>query len=99
MVQTSITVQIREGQQETLQQKLEEIRNKKEHLFPGTVARYIAGSNKRPNIVEITFIWRSSVMPNEATRQEALKAFQDALADVIDWTTARYDDGTIFMHA
>jgi hypothetical protein len=63
------------------------------------VARYIAGSNNRPNIVEITFIWRSSVMPDEATRQEALKVFQDALVDVVDWTTARYDDGPVFMHA
>jgi excisionase family DNA binding protein len=99
LIQTSITVQVREGKQKTFQQKLEEIRNKKEHLFPGTVARYIAGSNKRSDIIEITFIWRTSVMPDEATRQEALKAFQDALADVVDWTTARYDDGTVFMHA
>jgi excisionase family DNA binding protein len=99
LIQTSITVQVREGKQKTFQQKLEEIRNKKEHLFPGTVARYITASNKRPGIIEITFIWRNSVMPDEATRQEALKAFQDALADVVDWTTARYDNGTVFMHA
>ena len=99
LIQTSITVQVREGKQKPFRQKLEEMRNKKEHLFPGTVARYIAGSNKQSGHIEITFIWRSSVMPDEATRQEALKAFQDALADVVDWTTARYDDGTVFMHA
>jgi excisionase family DNA binding protein len=97
--QTTIAVQLRASKQAAFLQRLEEIRNKKVHLFPGTVARYIAGSNTRPDIVEITFIWRSSVMPNEATRQEALKAFQDALADVVDWTTARYDNGTVFMHA
>jgi excisionase family DNA binding protein len=96
---TTITVQLRAGKQEAFLQRLEEIRTKKEHLFPGTVARYIAGSNNQPNTVEITFIWRSSVMPNEAARQESLKAFQDALADVVDWTTAHYNDGTVFMHA
>src|SRR5881394_2049344 len=55
LTQTSITVQIREGRQATFQQKLAEIRNKKEHLFPGTVARYITGSNKLPGSIEITF--------------------------------------------
>ena len=97
--QTTISVQLRAGKLDTFLQRLEEIRTKKEHLFPGTVARYIAGSNNRPNIVEITFIWRSTVMPDETTRHEALKAFQEALADVVDWTTARYDDGPVFMHA
>src|SRR4051794_21699587 len=85
-------VQIREGQQEAFKRRLEEIRDKKEHLFQGTVARYIVGSNKQPSLVEITFIWRSSVMPDEATRQQALD-------DVLDWTTAHYDDGRVFMHA
>jgi hypothetical protein len=99
LIQTSITVQIRAEKQEAFLQKLAEIRYKKEHLFPGTVARYIAGSSKQPNSIEITFIWRSSIMPDEATRQEALKAFQDALTDVVGWTTARYDDRTMFMHA
>ena len=99
LIQTSITVQIRAEKQETFLQKLEEIRSKKEHLFPGTVARYIASSSKQPNSIEITLIWRSSIMPDVATRQEALKAFQDALTDVVDWTTARCDGGTVFMHA
>lgn len=97
--QTTISVQMRGGKQDAFLQRLEEIRTRKEHLFPGTVARYIAGSNKQPGTIEITFIWRSSVMPDEAKRQEALQAFQHALADVVDWTTARYDDGTVFMHA
>jgi excisionase family DNA binding protein len=97
--QTTISVQLREGKRDTFLQRLEEIRTKKEHLFPGTVARYIAGSSKRPNSIKITFIWRSSVMPDEATRRESLKAFQDALADLVDWTTARYNDGIVFMHA
>jgi excisionase family DNA binding protein len=97
--QTSIFVQVRKGKLSAFRQRLDEIRRKKEHLFPGTIARYIVGSNRQPGLVEMTFIWRSSVMPDEATREQALEAFKQALDDVVDWTTARYDDGTVFMHA
>lgn len=97
--QTTISVQMRTGKQDAFLHRLEEIRNKKEHLFPGTVARYIAGSDKRSGCIKITLIWRSSVMPDKTTRQEALGAFQEALADVVDWTTAHYDDDIVFMHA
>jgi excisionase family DNA binding protein len=99
LLRTSIFVQIRKGQREAFRQRLDEIRRKKEHLFPGTVARYILGSNRQPDLVEMIFIWRSSVMPDEAVRQQALEAFRQALDDVVDWTTARYDDGPVFMHA
>src|SRR5436305_4835792 len=37
----SIYVQMRLGQQEALMQKLEEIRQGGQHVFPGTVARFI----------------------------------------------------------
>src|SRR5258708_18132586 len=39
-----ISVRLRAGQREVLQQKLEVIRKKKQHLFPGTVMRYVAAS-------------------------------------------------------
>src|SRR5579875_1015922 len=84
--QTSIFVQIREGKLNAFKQRLDEIRKQKEHLFPGTIARYIVGSNKYPGLVEMTFIWRSSVIPDETARQQALEAFQQALDDVVDWT-------------
>jgi excisionase family DNA binding protein len=98
LLQTSISVQIRDGKHAEFRQKLEEIRRKKEHLFPGTIARYIVGSHLHPGLVEMTFIWRSSVMPDEATRQQAFQTFQQTLADVLDWDTAQYDDGSVFMH-
>ncbi len=97
--QTSIVVQLREGKLEAFRQHLDEIRRKKEHQFPGTIARYIVGSNSEPGRIEMTFIWRSSVMPDELSRQQALDAFKAALDDVVDWSTAHYDDGSVFMHA
>jgi hypothetical protein len=37
-------------------------------------------------------------MPEEAERAEALDRSQQALADVLDWTTAHYDEGEAFLH-
>jgi len=69
-----------------------------QHLFPGTVARFVIKSYSIPGQVEISFIWRSSVMPSEMVRKQQLEAFQQALIDVLDWSTARYDNGEVLMH-
>ncbi|GCF10541.1 helix-turn-helix domain-containing protein [Dictyobacter arantiisoli] len=99
LLQTSICAQILQGQQETFKLRMEEFRLKKEHLFPGTVARYISISNKQPNFVKITFIWRISVIPEENIRKQSLDAFKERLADIVDWTTAQFDEYTVFIYA
>jgi hypothetical protein len=48
--------------------------------------------------LEILLIWRSTTMPEESDREEALERFQQVLADVLDWKSARYDDGQILLH-
>jgi excisionase family DNA binding protein len=96
---TSLRVQAREDKLDEFRRVLDEIRRKKDHLFPGTIARYILGSNQAPGQIEIVLIWRLSIMPDEAARQQALESFKQALNDVVDWTTVHYDDGTILMHA
>ena len=95
---TLIFVQVRQGKQNALVKKLEEMRKSKQHLFPGTVARYIVGSKTHPGQVIIVFVWRGTVMPDLAEREDALDAFRQELADVLDWNTAEYNDGTAFMH-
>lgn len=95
---TLITVQIRVGKQEALIQKLEQIRKSKQHLFPGTIARYIVGSQTNPGQVIVSLIWRGTIIPEEAEREEALEAFRQALADILDWSGAEYNHGTAFMH-
>lgn len=95
---TSINVQIRPGQEKSLTRRLREIKQEGKYLFPGTVARYIAGSETHPNRVEIILIWRSSVMPNPSERERLLKEFQQILTDVVDWNTAQFDHGEIFLH-
>lgn len=95
---TSISVQIRSRQKQQFMRRLEEMRRTSQHVFPGTVARYIVGSEVWPEQVEIVLIWRSTVMPSEIEREQALEAFRKALADVVDWSTAQYNYGRVFMH-
>jgi excisionase family DNA binding protein len=94
----SIIVHIQENQHKKLGQRLEEIKQASEHIFLGTVARYIIWSKTHPEKLEILLIWRSTMMPDEAARKEALGAFQEALADVLDWSTAQYNNGKVLMH-
>jgi hypothetical protein len=91
-------VQVRDGQQESLQSKLEKIRRNGLHTFPGTVARYIVGYQEKPDQIEIMLIWKTGAAPEEAEREKALEAFRQELADVLDWSTAEYEHGTAFMH-
>ncbi len=93
-----IFVQIRAGKQEALLQKLEEIRQERQHLFFGTVTRYIIKSDTTPKEVCILLVWRTAIMPDEQSREDALEEFRQELADVLDWGTARYNEGTVLIH-
>ena len=35
---------------------------------------------------------------NRAERERELEAFRQALADVVDWETAWYEDDVVYMH-
>jgi excisionase family DNA binding protein len=98
LLSTSIVVQIRPDGQANLLKKLEEIRQGDEYLFPGTIARFIVRSETVPGQVEISLIWRSTAVPDETARKQALADFQQTLADVLDWSTAQYNNGTVILH-
>src|SRR5438552_2229300 len=95
---TSILVQILPGQQDTLVQKLEEVRRNGQHTFPGTVTRFIVESETITGQVEISLVWRNVLMPERAKREQALEEFRQTLIDVLDWSTAQYNDGKVLMH-
>ncbi len=59
------------------------------HTFPGTIQRYILKDDASPAKVSIWLVWKDTEMPDEATRERDLKAFQAELADVPDWATAK----------
>lgn len=95
---TSITVQVCADQQNALMQRLEEVRQKSLYTFPGTIARFIAASQKVPDQIEISLIWRSAVMPNEVEREQAVEAFREAFRGILDWDTAHYHHSQVLMH-
>ncbi len=95
---TSISVQIRTDQQHALLKKLEEIKRRGHHLFPGTIIRCIVESEDVPGQIQISLTWRKSVMPGRAEREQAIEAFRQTLNDVLDWNTAHYSNGQVLMH-
>jgi excisionase family DNA binding protein len=98
LLTTSIFVHVPDNQRERLLQRLEELKQEDKYLFPGTVARYILQSKTHPGNIEVLLIWRSSFMPDEVKRRQELDNFRQALADVLDWTNARYDEGQALLH-
>jgi hypothetical protein len=95
---TSIIVQVREGRENMLIQRLEKIRQEGVHNFPGTVTRSFSESETIPGQIEISLVWRKAVMPEKEEREQALERFRHALSDVLDWNTARYSTSKILMH-
>jgi excisionase family DNA binding protein len=93
-----ISVHVRAGQRDTLQKRLEEFRKKKQHLFPGTVMRYIAAGSASSERVFLILVWRGTVIPDETRREAALEEIRRSLNDVVDWSTAQYEYGQVLMH-
>lgn len=61
----------------------------KVHLFQGAGDRYIAENDASPGMIEIQLRWKQGDMPDEVAREEALEAFRELFADVLDWQTAQ----------
>jgi len=51
-----------------------------------------------PDQIEILLMLRSSNMPTQEEREQALEVFRHELADVIDWDSAQYNNGLVLMH-
>ena len=48
--------------------------------------------------VRVQLIWKSTDMPDEQKRQSELAAFQEQLADVLDWQTAKVREVRALIH-
>lgn len=95
---TQVFIQIRTGQEENLQRKLEEMRKENKHTFPGTVARYFAHSQTDASDLQILLIWRGTVMPDEDVRNAALDALREETKELLDWESAHIEMHEILMH-
>lgn len=93
-----IHVQVRAGQHARLLAKLKHFQEAQQHLFRGTMQRYVFEDETNPAQVVISLIWKDTELPDESTLQEELAAFQDELADLLDWSTARYTRKRAIIH-
>jgi excisionase family DNA binding protein len=98
LITTLIFVSMYDGKQGAFAEKLAEIRQKETHTLSGTIARFVMMSDTTPNQVQILLIWRSSLMPEWTDLERELDALRQELADVLDWDTAQYSHGKVFMH-
>jgi excisionase family DNA binding protein len=94
----SIMVQLRAGQQGRFMEQLQRLKQEKLHLFPGTGDRFIAEYDNSPGMIEIQLRWKQGDMPNEVVCEEALEAFREMFANVLDWQTAQYQMKTALLH-
>jgi hypothetical protein len=72
---------------EQFQHALQMLKKGKEYVLPGTTMRYIISSITSPGTIDILLVWGKDSSLNEVTRKQAMKEFQRALADIVDWHT------------
>lgn len=95
---TEIHVPIRAGQRGRLLDKLTDIQNANRHTLPGTIARYVVPDDSEVDALHFFFVWKDTDMPDEATRQQQLRAFQEELDEVLDWSRAHYSTHEALLH-
>jgi excisionase family DNA binding protein len=95
---TDIRVPVHAGQQAALVKKLRTIQKLDEHLFPGTIARYVIKGDESLTALQILFVWKSTEMPDETVRKQDLSLFQEQLADMLDWEGAQYTTNEVIIH-
>lgn len=93
-----IEVRVKADKLERLIERLSRIREAQKHLFRGTMQRYIFEDEADPNRIIITLIWKDTELPDESLLQEELATFQNELADLLDWSTARYTKKRAILH-
>jgi len=83
-----VEAQLLSAQQERFIEMVRNLREQQQHLFPGTMQRYIFEDRANPTTVTIQLIWKDTEMPDESLVQREFEAFKADFADVLDWETA-----------
>ena len=86
LLATLLHVKVHPGMQEMLQEKLDTIGDEDLYILTGSVNRYFIEETE--DLRQFVIVWRKSEMPDEALRQREMLAFQQALDDVLDWSSA-----------
>jgi len=91
-------VQVRPDQRARLLERFKNIQEAQQHLFRGTMQRYVFEDEDNPVQVIISLVWKDTELPDEHILQEALVTFQNELADLLDWSTAQYTRKRAIIH-
>lgn len=76
--------------QAELRARLQALAQEQEHLFPGTMQRYICLIERGEALsVSIMLVWKDTELPDESVLEHSLKQFKAAFADLLDWQNAR----------
>jgi excisionase family DNA binding protein len=85
-----IEVQVHPGKEEDVQARLQALPQEQDHLFPGTMQRYIClVEQAKPVYISIMLIWKDTELPDERVLERGLEGFKADFADVLDWESAR----------
>ncbi len=86
LITTTITVPVREGQWTRLEEKLRSFEQQARHGLPGTIARYVVRQETQPLTISIFLVWKTSELPEDEERTEALESFKKDLGELLDWS-------------
>jgi excisionase family DNA binding protein len=96
---TSVEASLREGvSEQAFMRALAKVKASGNHLFEGTIARYVLSNQQDLGRVQFLLIWRETVMPSPDAIEQALAALGKALANVLVWESASSSTQRIWMH-
>lgn len=84
-----IEVKLLPGRAQAFQEKLQATLQQQQHLFPGTMQRYISADEQSPENITILLIWKDTELTDESVLQRDFEAFKSEFADLLDWQRAR----------
>ncbi len=84
-----IDVQLLPGQAQAFQEKLQATLQQQQHLFPGTMQRYISADEQNAENITILLIWKDTELTDEAALLRDFEAFKSEFAHFLDWERAR----------
>jgi excisionase family DNA binding protein len=93
-----IEVRVLARQREDLQTTLQAILEQQQHLFPGTMQRYLFARVDDPDAIVIQLVWKDTELTDEEALERDLEAFRAAFAELLDWPTARYERLQAMLH-
>lgn len=82
---TTIDVPLLPGKRKEIKERLAAAGAEQRHTFTRNVWRMVI---LRSESLRIEIVWKNTEIPDEATRQQDLRAFQQDFADVLDWGAA-----------